>query len=112
MSKTDKTRPWWVQERDPWLRADFREDHDHRNGTCDIERRVTDPWLSWSSTSCHIVYRGTRQVCACRVCTGYWWRKRQRRRLRHETRMMCAVLRKDRAREEDLPYRLVVSETW
>lgn len=41
MSRTDKTRPYWVQLTDP---TQFRvvEDHDHRFGPCDLDR--WDPW--------------------------------------------------------------------
>ncbi len=36
MSKTDKTRPYWVKINDP-LSPARREYHDHSRGTCDIE---------------------------------------------------------------------------
>jgi hypothetical protein len=36
MSRTDKTRPVWVQFRDPENRRFMREDHDHRNGVCNF----------------------------------------------------------------------------
>lgn len=40
MSRTDKTRPVWVQVRDPYNRWAMQEEHDHRNGECDF-----DEWL-------------------------------------------------------------------
>jgi len=40
MSHTDKTRPEWVQFRDPLNRQFMKEVHDHRDGACDL-----DDWL-------------------------------------------------------------------
>lgn len=40
MSHTDKTRPAWVQFRDPHNRRFMEEVHNHHKGTCDL-----DEWL-------------------------------------------------------------------
>ena len=50
MSKTDKTRPIWVQVKDPDNKGWLREEHDHRKGFCDLGD-VQDPlshgWGTW-----------------------------------------------------------------
>lgn len=61
MSHTDKTRPGWVQVRDPFNRWAMQEDHDHRDGTCDYDEWFeagVDPW-DWRHGrrwSCHLDY--------------------------------------------------------
>lgn len=37
MSHTDKTRPVWVQVRDPFNRWAMQEKHDHRDGVCNYD---------------------------------------------------------------------------
>ena len=59
MSKTDKTRPWWVRVEDHGFRGEFES----------------------------IVYKGTCCYgCGCRSCTGYYFRRAERRRSRHNSR--------------------------
>lgn len=61
MSHTDKTRPVWVQVRDPENRWAMQEDHDHRQGVCDYDEWFeagVDPW-DWRHHrrwSCHLDY--------------------------------------------------------
>ncbi|BCY09863.1 hypothetical protein [Actinoplanes sp. L3-i22] len=40
MSRTDKTRPWWVQMADAPMVAG-RPVHDHRRGECTLPERIT-----------------------------------------------------------------------
>lgn len=48
MSRTDKTRPFWVRVGDPYNRRYVEEDHDHRDGVCDFDG--TSDWAGrWSS---------------------------------------------------------------
>lgn len=47
VSKTDKTRPIWVQVKDPDNRGWIGEDHDHRSGPCDLgdpQDETSYPW--------------------------------------------------------------------
>jgi hypothetical protein len=48
MSKTDKTRPWWVIQHDPTLHS--RVVHDHRHGACVVESPEYARWNAASST--------------------------------------------------------------
>lgn len=93
MSKTDKTRPYWVKVRDK--SSYLVENHDHSNGVCDLPERpsrdnyVDYAWgLSWQSGSCcWITSRefldSPDSKCCCYMC-GYdayesiTLRKRQR----------------------------------
>jgi hypothetical protein len=43
MSKTDKTRPYWVKLRDPFEKAKY-EIHDHRDGICNFEEQSDNIW--------------------------------------------------------------------
>lgn len=111
MSRTDRHRPMWVQQRDPWTRADFYEQHDHRRGRCDLEKWIAEPWLAWSQTSCRLAFCGHRQICGCRMCTAYWWRKSERRKVRHRHQALCRALVKDPGSEEYLMARCL-RPTW
>ena len=42
MSRTDKTRPYWVKIEDPYNRRYVEEKHDHRNGICDFDGTSTN----------------------------------------------------------------------
>ena len=112
MSRTDKHRPMWVQERDPLLRHEFREDHDHRAGVCDMAYRLAHPHARWADTSCHLNFCGSRQVCGCRACTAHSGRKRERRRARAVRRGLCRELAKDVQAADGVLSRPVVKEAW
>jgi hypothetical protein len=112
MSRTDKHRPLWVQERDPLLRHEFRADHDHRDGVCDLEYRLAHPHARWSDTSCHLNFCGARQVCGCRACTAHSGRRRERRRVRSQGRALGRELVKDPRLEQGVLARPVVKEAW
>lgn len=112
MSRTDKHRPIWVQERDPLLRHEFRHDHDHSDGVCDMAYRLAHPQAAWSQTSCHINYCGVRQTCGCRMCTAHSGRKRQRRRARAQGRSLARDLAKNPRVADSMPSQPVVKEAW
>ncbi len=57
MSKTDKTRPYWVRKQD-----------------------LTDPAAHEYES-----YWG-KNICGCKLCTGQYWNKEERRRERHGKR--------------------------
>lgn len=95
MSKTDKTRPYWVRLFDQ--PQNYLEAHDHVNGVCDLpDRPAADSssntwWGSWLRHECGYTwsaafcYSGEGQ-CGCRLCTGYHTRREERRRDRHDAR--------------------------
>lgn len=112
MSRTDKHRPLWVQERDPLLHHEFRADHDHSSGPCDLAVRLADPRTPWSDTACHLNYCGHRQICGCPLCTDRWGRRAHRRRARAQHRRLGTALRKDPASADALLSRPVVKAAW
>lgn len=82
MSHTDKTRPVWVQFRDPANRRFVEEAHDHRNGVCDLEAWMQDThcaqiWQWRSSYQC-VLYNSFYGANACkfwpRPPKGCWGR--------------------------------------
>lgn len=90
MSRTDKTRPWWVKMADQPM-VTCRPQHDHRFGPCTLPERIdarTAPihrparGCYWVATDrfADMVHNG------CRECTGYYTRREDRRRSRHESR--------------------------
>lgn len=99
MSRTDKTRPWDVKCLDDpsWL----VEDHDHRNGVCDLPDRprgMASPLGGTERGAC--TWIATREFwahrangCGCTWCTDQEGRRAERRRSRHSAR---AVVREDR----------------
>lgn len=98
MSKTDKTKPWAIRvmEHQPWA------NHDHRDGICDLPEHFRDNayyttesgaghcrWSDWN-----VCYDGCCNGCGCRVCSGYYTRRAERRRSRHVTRRQMRALEK------------------
>jgi hypothetical protein len=90
MSRTDKTRPWWVKMADRPM-VTCRPEHDHRFGPCTLPERInadTAPIYRprkgcyWVVTDhfASMVHNG------CRECTGYYFRREDRRRSRHQAR--------------------------
>ncbi len=90
MSRTDKTRPWWVKLAERPM-VTCRPHHDHRFGPCTLPERVdaTAAPIHRPARGCYWVV--TAQFAdtmhnGCRECTGYYFRRDERRRSRHETR--------------------------
>jgi hypothetical protein len=93
MSRTDKTKPFWVKLAHGDLKA--VEAHDHTDGCCDLP----DPYDRFAfgrlTTQCRrqFVYTGT-ETCCCRMChssdypdrTEPQRRRRERRRARRQLR--------------------------
>jgi hypothetical protein len=91
MSKTDKTKPWDLRI----LEHAPRQQHDHRDGVCDLpdlRSRADVGWRGnghcyWSEGS--ILYSDQCCYgCGCRICTGYYTRRQERRRERHEAQRL------------------------
>jgi hypothetical protein len=95
MSRTDVHTPLWVKELQPEWRHFFREDHDHRTGRCDLDE-YRAAGRTWVRTSCSIsLARCDRNICCgCLLCTGRDEQRADRRRSRHEARLVCHDLRR------------------
>jgi hypothetical protein len=65
MSKTDKTRPWWVQMADAPERA-CKPVHDHQFGPCTLPDKIT---AESASLSFH------RDRCYWGGTDSYWFRR-------------------------------------
>lgn len=101
MSKTDKTRPWWVRLADqPMITSKPR--HDHRHGPCTLPDELTRDTVAldrhrtgchWSSSPLYIIGNLTRGgflewSAYCRET-----RRRSRRQARRELRAYLAEVR-------------------
>lgn len=71
MSRTDVHRPWPVQIADPHDRHLFRR---HQAYPARVDGVELVP---------------LRNLCGCRMCTGHFWRRWERRRERHQARQAC-----------------------
>jgi hypothetical protein len=87
MSRTDKTKPWWVRVAEHKL----IEVHNHIGGVCTLPE---SPYQRLSRhEGCHyrdwnLCYKGNCCYgCGCRMCTGYYERKADRRKSRHQARI-------------------------
>jgi hypothetical protein len=94
MSHTDKTRPAWVQVRDPRNRWAMQEEHDHRDGVCDFAewlKAKDHPWthrfncyLDYSYYGINVIKLWARQptrghrINRHRVARAQWRVERQR----------------------------------
>jgi len=86
MSRTDKTKPFWVKLAHGDLAA--VEVHDHSHGVCDLPDPLDEFAFSRLTTRCRreFVYRGTN-ACCCRMCRGIDYPDRtESQRRRHERR--------------------------
>lgn len=54
MSRTDKTRPVWVQFRDPTNRRLLIEDHDHEDGICSFDDWLENHERTWWRPGCQL----------------------------------------------------------
>jgi hypothetical protein len=73
---------------DPSMREHFKEHHDHRTGTCDLDVFL-EAFLhgtAWVRTGCYVQWWSHLRTCACPLCSGQASRKRARRQDRHDTR--------------------------
>jgi hypothetical protein len=102
MSRTDKTRPWWVRLADK-PGVSYVPVHDHRFGPCTLPDRVTPETASlsvqrgrcyWGGTAFHL-YGDNGGNDGCRDCTGHHTRRADRRRSRHQSRRALHAYRAD-----------------
>jgi hypothetical protein len=89
MSKTDKTRPWWVRVAGAPMMTCVPV-HDHRFGPCTLPDEITADSASVSYRTSGCYWRATdRYVFGGGVSGGREWsdfRRQERRRSRHQTR--------------------------
>ncbi|MGX6603398.1 hypothetical protein ACWKSP_14840 [Micromonosporaceae bacterium Da 78-11] len=97
MSRTDKTRPWWVQMADAPMTA-ARPVHDHRFGPCTLPDEITadSASLGRARAGCH--WGGTRSYWVRRCeSRGYrewsFLRRQDRRRGRHDIKRQVQAYR-------------------
>jgi hypothetical protein len=92
MSKTDKTRPRWVRMADAPM-VTCLPVHDHRFGPCTLPDEITADsapvirrggGCHWGATAYYVFGCGGSD--GCRECTGYYFRREERRRSRHQAR--------------------------
>jgi hypothetical protein len=88
MSRTDVHAPYRVKLCDPEWQKYVYEEHDHDDGTCDIDH--FDPG-DWQATHCHrgMIWFGRNIHCGCNLCTGHYWVRFARRRERVAVRAVC-----------------------
>ncbi|QAU07192.1 hypothetical protein HOV03_gp43 [Gordonia phage Asapag] len=80
VAHTDKTKPFDVKLRDGDLH--WREDHDHRDGACDLPPLDSPDAFVWRRRCRRqFVYTGT-SVCTCAQCSGLWHETKPQRRRR------------------------------
>lgn len=96
MSRTDKTKPFWVK----LMHGDLaiEEQHNHTDGICDLPP-IEQPtaFVHSNTTQCQraFVYTGTN-VCCCPMCHGnFGWDVRPGKRQRLESRRMCRDWERD-----------------
>ncbi|MCP2096180.1 MULTISPECIES: hypothetical protein [Actinosynnema] len=89
MSKTDKTRPWWVRLGDAPMSSCVPV-HDHRFGGCTLPAEITaDTICAPGVTGCHWVVSASHGWRRCRRNGCREWSlvcREDRRRDRHDAR--------------------------
>ncbi|MBB2914436.1 hypothetical protein FHS43_005748 [Streptosporangium becharense] len=99
MSKTDKTRPWWVRMADAPM-ATCLPVHDHRLGACTLPDEITadSASLSHRTSGCHwstTAYAYHRFGFGDGGREGSCLRREERRRSRHRARRELRAYRDD-----------------
>ncbi|NJP91832.1 hypothetical protein HCN51_20610 [Nonomuraea sp. FMUSA5-5] len=92
MSKTDKTRPWWVRMADAPPTTGVPR-HDHRFGPCTLPDEITADSAGWRPNGCywglpgyHVLIRETNAGHREFTYTSREDRRRSRRQARRELR--------------------------
>ncbi|MET7466621.1 hypothetical protein [Nonomuraea sp. NPDC005501] len=89
MSKTDKTRPWWVRMADAPM-VTCLPVHDHRFGPCTLPGEITADSASLSHRTSGCRWGPAPYVFGCGTRGGsrewYYFRREERRRSRHQAR--------------------------
>lgn len=89
MSKTDKTRPWWVRASERAM-VTCVPVHHHEDGVCDLPEDPAEGMgplrnaCYWTASDAMMYGRGNG--CGCAMCTNQWERRVDRRRERRDGR--------------------------
>lgn len=106
MSKTTKTRPFWVRQADINDKdVKVVEVHNHIHRDCDLPVKTPKGILGQNHYGCHyeFVYNG-HNVCGCKMCTGQFSRHQENRAKRHTRKLDLGRVAKDIAYEEEAVY--------
>jgi len=91
MSKTDKTRPWWVGMAEAPM-VNCRPVHDHRFGPCTLPEEITADSAAMNRCGRSGCYWGATDyyLFDCGSLSGgrewHYFRREERRRSRHQAR--------------------------
>ncbi|WAC54259.1 hypothetical protein [Gordonia sp. SL306] len=96
MSRTDKTKPFWVKLAHHDLES--REIHDHTDGVCDLPPAEVGLAYTYGTSQCRREFRYTgTSACCCPMCHAQEWpdrtERQRRRRDRRRTRDSLRALR-------------------
>lgn len=95
MSKTDKTKPFWVKLMHGDL--EWEELHDHTDGVCDLPPIEDGAAFIYGTSQCRrvFVYTGTHVCCChwCHSCDEFMVRPGKRQRL--DGKRVCRDWRRD-----------------
>jgi hypothetical protein len=97
MSKTNKTRPYWVKLAERPM-GSCKPFHDHTNGVCDLPdlptggQRLGAHCCYWVPTQ-SFAYSGAAR-CGCQICTHQIARRIKRRRERKQGRAVTRAARR------------------
>lgn len=93
MSRTDKTRPFWVRVSDPFNQPFVHTVHDHRShavGVCEPAAFFRGDgcyrYPNWASSHGELWARNCRSTCSCRIRSGEGIVRMNLVRLRRELR--------------------------
>lgn len=109
MSKTDKTRPFWVKLADH--PRNYVEQHDHRDGVCDLPDSLNDPTtlthFTWARGNCYYSYspawiNSGAARCGCQFCQWPWERRASARRSRQNARREANAWRQEYSAQSDI----------
>lgn len=106
MSKTIKTRPFWVRQSDDQDKGvKVKEVHNHINRDCDLPEKTPKGILEQNHYGCHyeFVYNG-HNVCGCKMCTAQFERKQENRANRLVRKRTLSRVLKDSSYEEEAIY--------
>ncbi|MBM2614598.1 hypothetical protein JIG36_03395 [Actinoplanes sp. LDG1-06] len=106
MSRTDKTRPWWVQMADAPMRA-CRPHHDHRFGPCTLPPEITRDTAGLGDRRDGCRWVGTQSYwyrrCESKGAREWaFWRRTENRRDRHQERRRLYTARRECGRLLDV----------
>ncbi len=106
MSRTVKTRPFWVRMADSHDKAvGAVAVHNHIDRDCDLPEKTYFGIANQNHYGCHYDFSAQGvNVCGCKMCTGQDERKHKTRVNRQNRHQMNTKLLKDISYEEEIVY--------